>query len=319
MSIVCFGGGIGATRLWRSLAEGIGQESLTLVVNTADDLWHYGLRVCPDIDTVIYGLSGKQDVERGWGLQDESFTAMSSLAELGEDVWFNLGDRDLATHLIRTRMLGGGSSLTEVTSHLAGANGVTTRVLPMCDEEVSTEVLEQGGGWTSFQEFHVRHRAEPLVREVRYNGIELAKTPPAVLEALDSASLVILGPSSPIASILPILSVGETRAAMRDSRAPVVAVTPIVSGTPFLNPGDAHRAKLRERLMASLGLPHTASAAASLYAGLADFFIVDEADETEAPSIDGLGMRAVVAPTLTHINSSSTADLVRAVTELART
>lgn len=317
MSIVCFGGGIGATRLWRALADGIGQESLTLVVNTADDFWHYGLRVCPDLDTVTYGLAGKQDQERGWGLLGESFTAMTALAGLGEDVWFNLGDRDLATHLLRTQLLQRGMTLSDVTAHLARMNNVATRILPMCDEEVGTEVLETGAGWTGFQEFHVRHRAEPHVEDIRYNGIELATTPPAVLEALDNASLVVLGPSSPIASILPILSVGETRSAIKAAPAPVVAVTPVVSGAPFNNPGDAHRAKLRERLMAARGLEHSASAAASLYADLVDFFVLDEADHDEAARIDALGITPVVAPTLTHVHPAYAPDMVRAVTRLA--
>ncbi|QQQ64401.1 2-phospho-L-lactate transferase [Paenarthrobacter ureafaciens] len=314
MSIVCFGGGIGATRLWRALADDIGQESLTLVVNTADDLWHYGLRVCPDLDTVTYGLAGKQDQERGWGLLDESFAAMATLAELGEDVWFNLGDRDLATHLLRTQLLIRGVPLSEVTAHLAGANKVSTRILPMCEEEVSTEVFEKGAGWTTFQEYHVRHHAEPPVEEIRYRGIEVARTPPAVLEALETASLVVLGPSSPIASILPILSVGETRAAIQAAPVPVVAVTPIVSRAPINDPGDAHRAKLRGRLMAARGLEHTASAAASLYTDLVDFFVIDEADQEEATHIHALGMTPIVARTLTHVNPTCAPDLVHAVT-----
>lgn len=314
MSIVCFGGGIGATRLWRALANDIGQESLTLVVNTADDFWHYGLRVCPDLDTVTYGLAGKQDQERGWGLLDESFTAMAALAELGEDVWFNLGDRDLATHLLRTQLLNGGMPLSEVTAHLARVNKVATRILPMCEEEVSTEVLEKGAGWTSFQEYHVRHQAEPLVEEIRYKGIEVARTPSAVTEALETASLVVLGPSSPMASMLPILSVGETRAAIQATAAPVVAVTPVVSRAGFNNAGDAHRAKLRGRLMEARGLEHTASAAASLYTDLVDFFVIDEADQEEVRRIQALGVTPIVARTLTHVNPAFGRDLVRAVT-----
>lgn len=314
MSIVCFGGGIGATRLWRALADQLGQDSLTLVVNTADDLWHYGLRVCPDLDTVTYGLAGKQDQERGWGLLDESFTAMATLAELGEDVWFNLGDRDLATHLLRTQLLSRGVPLSVVTSHLARANKVSAKILPMCEEEVSTEVLVKGAGWMGFQEYHVRHHAEPPVEEVRYKGIEYARTPSAVLAALEKASLVVLGPSSPMASILPILGVGETRAAIQAASAPVVAVTPIVSGAPFHNVGDAHRAQLRERLLAARGLEHTASAVASLYTGLADFFVIDEADLKEATHIRTLGITPIVARTLTHVDPACTPDLVRAVT-----
>ncbi|UZG60228.1 2-phospho-L-lactate transferase [Rhodococcus opacus] len=318
MSVVCLGGGVGATRLWRALASEIGQDSMTIVVNTADDLWHYGLRVCPDLDTVIYGLSDRQDKERGWGLRDESFAAMETLAELGQDIWFNLGDRDLATHLLRTELLRQGASLSEVAAHLAVVNRLTVRILPMCDEEVGTEIHETRGEWTPFQEFHVKHRAEPEVDDVRYAGIEDATTPAAVLSAIESASLIILGPSSPIASVMPILSVGRTRAAIQASGAPVVAITPIVSGTPLIDPGEAHRARCRERLMGAQGLEHSAVAAAALYADLIDYFVLDEADEQEFAQVEALGVRAVVAPTLTHVHPTVTKELVGAIVSLSR-
>lgn len=317
MSVVCLGGGVGATRLWRALADELGQDSMTVVVNTADDLWHYGLRVCPDLDTVIYGLSGRQDTERGWGLRDESFVAMSVLEELGESVWFNLGDRDLATHLLRTELLKRGQTLSEVTSRLAEANRLAVRVLPMCDEEVATEVHETGTGWVPFQQFHVMHRAEPEVDAVRYAGMESATTPSAVLAAIESASLIILGPSSPVASMMPILQVGDTRRAIQASAAPVVAITPVVTGSPLTNPGDAHRARCRERLMAAQGLEHRAAAVAGLYADLIDSFVIDVSDEVEAAQVEALGVRAVVAPTLTHQDPGAAEYLVRAITSLS--
>ena len=318
MSVVCLGGGVGATRLWRALADELGQDSMTVVVNTADDLWHYGLRVCPDLDTVIYGLSGRQDSERGWGLRDETFAAMSVLEQLGESVWFNLGDRDLATHLLRTDLLKRGQTLSEVTSRLAEAHRLAVHVLPMCDEEVATQVHVAGAGWIPFQEFHVMHRAQPEVDAVRYTGMETATTPPAVLAAIESASLIILGPSSPIASMLPILQVGDTRTAIQASAAPLVAITPVVTGRPLTNPGDAHRARCRERLMAALGLEHRAAAVAELYADLIDGFVIDESDEDEALQVEALGVRAVVAPTLTHVDPAAAKPLVQAITRLAR-
>lgn len=314
MTVVGLGGGIGATRLWRALAPEVDAQSLTIVVNTADDLWHYGLRVCPDIDTVIYGLAERQNLERGWGLHGDTFTAMSALQDLGESIWFNLGDLDLATHLLRTDLLRRGLSLTGATRSLARANRLETQVLPMCDEDVGTEVHEAGQGWTPFQRFHVEHRAEPAVDAVRYRGIEYARTPTDVASAISAASLVILGPSNPVASMLPILRVGQTTELIRHCAAPVVAITPVVSRRPIGDAGDAHRARSRERLLAAEGIEHNATSVAQLYADFIDVFVLDEADEVEAAAIRALGIEVVVTSTLTHVDPLAAKSLVAELT-----
>lgn len=316
MSVVGLGGGIGATRLWRALAPEVGPRSLTVVVNTADDLWHYGLRVCPDIDTVIYGLSERQDSSRGWGLHGDTFSAMSTLRALGEEVWFNVGDQDLATHLLRTEMLRSGASLTETTHQLSRVNGLEVSLLPMCDEEVSTEICGADGRWIPFQDFHVRHGAQPAVTGVRYRGVDQATTPGGVLEAIESAELIVLAPSNPLASLAPILEVDHTRAAIAASRAPVVAVSPIVSGRPITDPGDAHRARCRQRLMATQGMPHWATSAAALVADIADVFVLDEADRNEAESIRSLGLDVMVTSTLTHVHPGAAKELVTSIVSL---
>lgn len=300
MSIVGLGGGVGATRLWRALSQAPGAPELTVVVNTADDLWMHGLRISPDVDTVLYGLSDRQDLERGWGLKDETFRAMETLTQLGHDVWFNLGDRDLATHLMRTGMLRDGATMTAVVRALRVGNGISAHVLPMCDEEVGTEVLVARDEWLQFQEFHVHRRSEPDAVEVRYRGIEDSKLTPEVADAIAAASLIVLGPSNPISSMMPILLVNGMREAIVASGATVVAVTPIVSNVPIRDAGEQHRARTRQRLMRAAGLEHKAHAVARLYADVADTFVIDLADVAEIDQLPGDALRVVAAPTLIH-------------------
>ncbi|MGH8931015.1 MAG: 2-phospho-L-lactate transferase CofD family protein, partial [Egibacteraceae bacterium] len=246
MRIVGLGGGIGASRLWRALAGAVPLESLTLVVNTGDDLWYYGLRVYPDLDTTVYALAGRQDTERGWGVRGESWRCMAALRSLGQalghEVWFNLGDTDLATHLLRTGLLREGTGLAEVTARLAAAMGVRARVLPMTEDEVTTRVEVAGGRTLHYEEFLVRHSAAPAVQRVIYEGAGRATPAPGVLDALAEADLVVLGPSNPLASIAPILAVPALRPALRARRAEIVAVSPIVAGTPITDPGEQRRA-----------------------------------------------------------------------------
>jgi LPPG:FO 2-phospho-L-lactate transferase len=294
--IVGLGGGIGAARFWRALLARVDAAELTLVVNTADDLWIHGLRVCPDLDTIAYALSGRQDTERGWGVRDESFRTMGALRALGHEPWFNLGDLDLATHLFRTGRLRDGWTLAEVTTALGAAMGVGPRLLPMTDDEVETHVLT--GGWMHYQDFFVRCGAAEEVRAVDYRGIGTARPAPGVTEALAAADLVVLAPSNPLASIGPILAVPGVREALAACAAPVVAITPIVSGVAITDPGEGRRAGSRAALLRSAGLAHTASAAASLLRGIADVFVLDRADADERDSIAGAGLQVVLADTL---------------------
>ena len=296
--IVGLGGGVGASRLWRALLAELDPADLQVVVNTADDLWVHGLRVCPDIDTTLYALSGRQDLDRGWGVRGETWRAMDALRDLGGTPWFNLGDLDLGTHLFRTGLLRDGVGLTEVTRRLAVGLGVATAVLPMTEDEVASSVLTVTGSLLHFQEFHVARRSRDEVRALTYRGIDTARPGPGVLDAILGADLVVVAPSNPLASVAPILALPGVRDALRTTAAPVVAVTPIVSGVAITDPGEQHRADTRAGLLRSIGLSHTASAAASLLADVADVFVLDRADEIEAETIAGFGLDVVVADTL---------------------
>jgi LPPG:FO 2-phospho-L-lactate transferase len=299
--ITCLGGGIGAARVWTALAAAASPAQLTLVVNTADDVWMHGLRICPDIDTTLYALSGRQDRERGWGVRDETFRCMDTLRSLGEEVWFNLGDRDLATHLLRTGRLRTGASLTEVTAELADRMCLAAAILPMSDTEVQTRVRIEAGGWLHYQEFLVRRGARDRVREVVWAGSEEAEPAPGVLDAIARADLVVLAPSNPVASLLPILGLPGVRKALAATAAPVVAITPVVTGVPIADPGEAMRARSRAGLLAALGRDHTATDVAAHLAGLIDAFVLDPADGNERDAIEATGVDTVVLPTLLHL------------------
>ncbi len=304
MNVVGLGGGIGAARFWDVLVPALGADRLTVVVNVADDLWTHGLLVCPDLDTTLYALSGQRDAERGWGVAGETWRCMDRLRGLGHDVWFNLGDRDLAVHLLRTGLLGQGFPLSAVTARLAAAMGVGVRVLPVTDDEVTTFVDTEDGEHLHYQEFLIRHAARPRVRRVHHAGLTAAAPAPGVLDALATADIVVLAPSHPVASMRPILDVRGVRAAIAASPAAVVAVTPIVSGVEIADPGEARRALSRQRLMAPLGYPATATGVASMYRGTADRFVLDAADEAERDAVAELGMEVVVVPTLVHLGAS---------------
>ena len=299
--IVGLGGGIGAARLWRLLARTVDPADLTLIVNTADDLWMHGLRICPDLDTTVYALSGLQDAERGWGVRDESWRCMAALRPLGGETWFGLGDRDLAMHLLRTGMLREGAGLAAVTAHVVRELGVRVRVLPMTEQEVATWVHTPDGREMHYQEFLVRRWAAPELRSVAYRGLPDAVPTPGVLAAIADADVVVLAPSSPIASIEPIVALPGVRAALERRARDVVAVTPIVSGVPVTEAGEGRRAVARSRLLNACGTPATATGVAGRYRGLAATFVLDRADADEAGAIEALGHRVVLAETLVHL------------------
>jgi LPPG:FO 2-phospho-L-lactate transferase len=280
MRIVGLGGGIGAARLWRALLDRVDPAEVTIIGNTGDDLWIHGLRVCPDLDTVLYALTGRQDPERGWGLRDETWRCMAALGELGGTAWFNLGDTDLATHLYRTGALRAGRRLSEVTADLAARLGLRARLLPMTDDEVETHVRTDTGTF-HYQEFYIARGATDPVRAVEFRGAEHATPAPGVLEAIAAADRIIIGPSNPVASIGPILAVPGIRDAIKAAAAPVIGVTPIVNGVAISCAGEQRRADSRTALLAALGRPGTAAAAAELLAGLLDAFVVDLADRDE--------------------------------------
>jgi LPPG:FO 2-phospho-L-lactate transferase len=298
MTVVGLGGGIGASRLWRALAAVVDPGDLTLVVNTGDDSWMHGLRVCPDLDTTLYALSDRQDRERGWGLRGESFRCMEDLAQLGEPVWFNLGDLDLATHLYRTGRLRAGVGLAQVTADLARAMGVRVRVLPLTEHEVSTRVVSADGQDLHYEEFLVREQARPRVCQAYYDGADTALPTSGVVATIERADLVVLAPSNPLASIGPILAVPGVRDALRAVRERVVAVTPIVNGVAIADAGERRRALSRARLLDSIGLPATATAVAGLYRDLCREFVLDRADADETEAVRALGAEPVLCSTL---------------------
>jgi len=289
MRLVALAGGTGAAKLLRGLDALLDRQSLTVVGNTGDDARIWGLHVSPDLDTICYALGGLLDEERGWGLRDESFRTLGAMVRFGEPTWFNLGDRDLATHLHRTRLLAEGHSLSEVTAKLAADLGVRHAVLPMSDQAVRTRVLGPDG-WLGFQEYFVREKTQVEVRAVEYAGAHEARPAPGLLEAIGAADAVLLCPSNPVTSVGPILSVPGIVEALQATPAPVVAISPIVGGRAVSGPAG--------RLLAARGLPVSALGVAQSYAPWLDVLVLDEEDVALCPSIEAAGIRPLTARTL---------------------
>ncbi len=290
-TVTVLSGGGGGAKLAHGFAqlsgEAIGQ--LTVVANTADDAELHGLWISPDVDTVMYTLAGRIDPAKGWGVTGDSFVAHTAMGELGADTWFLLGDKDLATHVVRTARLRAGATLTEVTAQLCAALGVGPRVLPMSDDPVATTLLTADGR-LGFQEYFVARRHADTVLGVELHGVAAARPAPGVLDALTSADVVVLGPSNPFVSIGPILAVPGVREALARTTARRVAVSPVVGGRALKGPAAA--------MLSSLGHDVSALGVARLYAGLVDVFVVDEEDAALAPAVAGLGMRVVTARTV---------------------
>ncbi len=265
---VILAGGTGGAKLARGMLDVAGAD-LTVIANTADDVEIYGAYVSPDPDLVTFWLADRID-ERGWGLRDDTFAVMDGLRELGVDVWFSLGDRDLAIGIERARRLADGARLTEALAELGAALGVTARVLPMSDEPVRTWVRRRAH-WTPFQEFMIRDGAEGPVQDTQFRGIANARPTPEILAAVAAASAIVIGPSNPVISIGPILRVPDMREALLDSPAPIVAVSPIVGGAVLKGPTDA--------FLRWAGHDVSGNGIAACYAGLIDGLVADEAVE----------------------------------------
>jgi len=284
-------GGVGGAKLSVGLQDALEPGGLSVVVNTADDFEPWGLRVCPDLDTVMYTLAGVANPDTGWGFIDESFAFLQMLSGYGEDAWFKLGDKDLATHVLRTQKLRAGETLTGITGELARALGVPGRILPMCDEKVST-VLKTPAGLLEFQEYFVRRRQRDEVLGVDLGGIEDARPTEAVLEAVSGADVIVFCPSNPVVSLGPILSVPGMREALAAAPAPKVAVSPIVGGKALKGPAD--------RMLQSLGHEVSSAGVAALYEGILDGMVVDRADEGQRGDIERLGMRVLATDAVMH-------------------
>lgn len=305
MRVCALAGGVGGAKLSAGLQEVLAPGALTVVVNTADDFDLWGLRICPDLDTVMYTLAGISNPETGWGLVGESFDALGMLARYGEDTWFLLGDRDLATHVLRTARLRAGETLTTVTGALSGSLGVRSAVLPMSDEEVST-VLKTPAGILEFQEYFVRRGQRDEVLGVELRGVGEARPTDAVLEALAAADVVVFCPSNPIVSVGPILALPGMREALASSSAPKVAVSPIVGGRALKGPAD--------RMMSSLGHEVSAAGVAAIYEGLVDGMVIDRVDVEERAGVEALGMQVLATDSVMR-GAQDRARLAREVVE----
>ncbi len=296
-------GGVGGAKLAEGLAAVLPGRSLTFIVNTGDDFWHLGLKICPDMDTLVYTLAGIVDRGQGWGMRDETTYALESLARhYGLEPWFRLGDSDLATHLLRSQWLRNGMRLTEVAAELASRLGVDAAILPMCDEDMPTIARTADQGELGFQEYFVKHRWQPVLRGIRHAKRERATLSPEVERALAEADLVLIAPSNPWLSIAPILAVPGLRDKLTRLNAPVVAVTPIIAGAAVKGP--------TAKIMRELKLEVSAASVARYYGAVLDGFVDDI--RNQACAFDGL--RALRTNTLMR-DESDKAALARAILE----
>ncbi len=289
MNLTVLAGGVGAARFLEGLVQVVPQRDVTVISNTGDDEDFFGLRVSPDIDIVIYTLAGAVDAEKGWGLTGETFHALDALKRFGYETWFNLGDRDMATHAHRTRLLREGATLSEATRSIVSAFGLELTLLPVSDDRIRT-LVDTDAGTLAFQEYFVKRRTEDEVRAVRFDGIDKARPAPGVIDAILNADLVAVAPSNPVVSIGPILAVAGVRDALRQTAAKVVGVSPIVGGKTIKGPAD--------RMMASLGMTPTAAGVAEAYRDFLDVLVIDEEDRDLAPAVEAAGVRAVIAQTI---------------------
>ena len=289
MRVTALAGGTGAAKLLRGLASARPQHELTIIGNTGDDTEIWGLHVSPDLDTVMYALAGRLDAMRGWGVADDTFRCLEAMGDLGAETWFNLGDRDLATHLYRTRALGDGTPLSAVTAELCRRLGVAARILPMSDDPVRTRVRTPDG-WLSFQEYFVREKAQVRVLDVEYAGAAASRPAPGVLEAIREADLVVVCPSNPVTSVGPVLAVPGMAQALAAVRSRVVAVSPIVGGAAVSGPAG--------KLMRARGLPVSPVGVAAAYAPWLGTLVIDRSDAARVPELERLGVRPVLADIL---------------------
>ena len=293
--VLALSGGVGGAKLSLGLDRLLAEGALEVLVNTGDDFEHLGLHISPDIDTLLYTLSGRANQAQGWGLEGESWNTMGALEQLGGDTWFRLGDKDIGTHLLRTSHLARGDLLADVIDELACRMGVTSKIHPMSNDPVRTTVHSDEGD-LAFQHYFVRRQCEPAVSGFSFAGIEQATPNERVLRSLRQGRFerIVICPSNHFVSIDPILQLPGQWQALRDCNAPVIVVSPIVAGLAIKGPAA--------KMMAELDVPVTAQGVAAHYAqhypGLVDYFLIDESDAKLAPEINGLGLEARVVPTV---------------------
>ena len=287
--VVVLAGGVGAARFLRGLVQVVPAEEIVVIGNTGDDMWWHGLYIAPDLDTVSYWLAGVADESRGWGIRQDTFVAQRAFEQLAEQSWFQLGDRDLATHLYRTGRLAEGAPLHLATAELAERLGVRSRILPMSDEPVETR-LKTDAGDLHFQEYFVRDRCQPAVREIYWTGLQAAKPAPGVVQAISAARAILIAPSNPVISIGPILRVPGVRPLMVEARSRTVALSPLIGGRAVKGPTVA--------LLKAEGVRNDALGVAGLYRDIAAGFVIDRVDNSLASAVAELGYRVAVRPTM---------------------
>jgi LPPG:FO 2-phospho-L-lactate transferase len=301
--IVAVTGGTGGAKLVEGLAAVLEPLQLTVICNTGDDCVFHGLHISPDIDTITYTLAGLSDAEKGWGIKDDTFVALEQLRRLGSDAWFNLGDKDLATHITRTRLLRDGRKLSEITEQIRRALGVAVTILPMSDDRIETRV-QTAAGEISFQEFFVKERWAPEVLAVRFASADQSRPAPGVLDAIRDAEAIIICPSNPVTSIGPMLAVPGIRSVLEKVNAPVLGMSPIIGSTAISGP--AHK------LMRAAGWEDSAFGVARCYHGFLDKFLIAEEDSKSAAEIAQLGIQT----RCTNIRMTSLDDKKRLAGEL---
>jgi LPPG:FO 2-phospho-L-lactate transferase len=287
--ITVLSGGTGGAKFVDGLRRVVPPRDLTIIVNTGDDLVWWGLNISPDLDSITYVLADMLSRERGWGVEDDTFHCLEAMRRLGQPAWFGLGDRDLATHMLRTQLLGSGKTLTEATAEIAHRLKVESRILPMSDDKVETRVLTPGAE-LSFEEYFVRERHQVPVEEVRFAGADHATAAPGVVDAISRAEAVLIAPSNPITSIGPIVAIEEIRRALGKTEAPVVAVSPILGSAAISGPAG--------ELMRARALPVSVVGVARAYRDFLDVLIIHEGDRDMLPEVETLGVRGVTADIL---------------------
>ena len=298
MTAVLLAGGTGAAKLLRGLVAMVDPGTFTVIGNTGDDLVWWGLHVSPDLDTLIYTLAGLVDESRGWGIKGDTFRCLAAMAQLGAPTWFNVGDQDMATHLYRSERLREGATLHQVTDEIRRKFGVRAEILPMSNDPVRT-CIGTPNGWLDFQEFFVREKFQVEVLDVSYEGADRGLPTEGVLSAIERADTVIISPSNPISSIGPITALPWVTAALKATRARVIAVSPIAGGAPVSGPAGV--------LMAAKGLPVSAVGVAQYYQEWLDILVIDRQDAALAYEIEQMGIRALVTDTIMNDRSKEVA------------
>ena len=290
--ITALAGGVGSARFLAGLLQVVDPRDVVIVGNTGDDDWFHGLRVCPDLDSVTYALAGANNPETGWGLAGETFATLGALERYGVPTWFNIGDRDFATHLYRTERLRAGDPLSAITADIAAAWGLSCRLLPMTDDDVATRItaaMPGGNVELALEEWFVKERCEPPVVSVRFDGAESARPAPGVVDALRESDAIVICPANPILSIAPILAVPGIRETVA-AHSRVVGVSNLIAGAAVRGPAD--------RLLADLGIEASCVGVARGYRDLCAAFVIDEQDAARADEVEALGVRAIVTDTL---------------------